>query len=248
MANMNNGLDALASGDYLLYYQPIITLDSGLDNNLLTVEGLLRWQRHDNQVVIPAFFLPQLLAEDAGKVVTHYTISRALKDLEFWNFRVRIAMNFSPAQLLSGEVTRILQQLPPQTRQLLEIEITEHPANDLKVLRDVVKELKALGLTVWLDDVVADATSTERIMVLPITGVKLDRSVVQRLTATEGEDTNRVRAYVRTLRQLGLAITAEGISNPYQKAFMTSLRLDRLQGYFLSKPLHKEAISPTRFG
>lgn len=244
LASTDNRLDFLAEGDYLLYYQPITALHHILDDDLPTVEALLRWQRFDNQVVIPAFFLPQLLAEDAGKAVTHYTISRAQKDLEFWNFRVRIAMNFSPAQLLSGDVIPILSQLPATTRHLLEIEITEHPVSDMKALRETVKKLKELGHTVWLDDVVADDVSTERIMALPVSGVKLDRSLVQRLTAAEGEDTRRVRAYVQTLRQLGLAITAEGISNPYQKSFMTSLSLDRLQGYFLGKPTRKELLKP----
>lgn len=229
---------ALAHGEIYAAYQPQIGV---LDGGLCAVEALCRWQRPGGQAVGPDVFIP--LAEESGII---HDLGRFMLD-ECLALRTRLALtgravdvsvNVSPVQLTRDSfVDYLIAQVSDHatTVSALTIEITESmPVADLSVVVPRLAELRSLGVGVSLDDYGTGHASLAQLRLLPLTEVKLDRSLIQ----------NGGRKAVRVLgeavgraRELGLRIVAEGVETPEHLEFARDLGCDRVQGFLFAEPM-----------
>jgi len=231
---------AIARDELRLVYQPELSLDG---NRAVAVEALLRWQLADGRLVPPGEFLEvaeqSRLILDIGDWVMRTAIAKAAE----WHRgpwpAVRIAVNVSPRQLLDGRfVTRVAgllreHALPPEC---LEIELTESVMQTGPATVRALRELRALGISIALDDFGTGYSSLASLEQLPLTRVKLDRSLISTIDSNE-RSLSIAHAIVELCRGLGLAITAEGIERPAQLALLARERDVTLQGYLFSKPI-----------
>ncbi len=238
---VEQGLHGAIERDELrLVYQPELSLDG---NRAVAVEALLRWQLADGRLVPPGEFLEvaeqSRLILDIGDWVMRTAIAKAAE----WHRgpwpAVRIAVNVSPRQLLDGRfvsrVAGLLREhaLPPEC---LEIELTESVMQTGPATVQSLRELRALGISIALDDFGTGYSSLASLEQLPLTRVKLDRSLISTIDSNE-RSLSIAHAIVELCRGLGLAITAEGIERPAQLALLARERDVTLQGYLFSKPI-----------
>jgi EAL domain-containing protein (putative c-di-GMP-specific phosphodiesterase class I) len=150
-------------------------------------------------------------------------------------------VNVSSRQLIdSNFVERIAMLLrehrvPPT---IIEIELTESVLQTGPGTLDALKQLRALGVAIALDDFGAGYSSLASLQQLPLTRIKLDRSLVESI------DTNpRSLAIARTIvtlcHSLGLELTAEGIERHQQLSLLRAEGHLYVQGYYLARPLSK---------
>lgn len=227
---------AIANGEMRMLLQPIVNLPTGEPESF---EALIRWERPGRGVVSPLDFVPH--AERTG----------AIHSLGAWVLEecCRLAMtlpgpprsigvNVSVHELRRAEyasdVRRLLEawQLPGE--QLI-FEVTESVFEDedpqvTKNLRD----LRALGALVAIDDFGAGYSSLRRIEHLPIDVIKVDGALV--CTIREGHDTPILRAVVTMAQSLGVRLVAEHVENEYQANVLHSLGYDLAQGYYFGPP------------
>jgi diguanylate cyclase (GGDEF)-like protein len=116
---------ALIEGQFELYYQPLINFKQ---NDISCCEALIRWQHPERGIVMPAEFIP--LAEEIGLIVPigEWVLRQACIDTASWPNNIKVAINLSPTQLLSANLTNVVigalaaSGLPAHR---LELEITE---------------------------------------------------------------------------------------------------------------------------
>ena len=120
--------------------------------------------------------------------------------------------------------------------ELLELEITESlmmhfPERAARTLLS----LRALGVRVMVDDFGTGYSSLSYLEQFPLSGVKIDRSFVTRLNASQRGGAI-IRAIVHLSRELGLEVVAEGVETVEQCAALRALGVDTLQGYLFGRP------------
>jgi len=234
---------AIDNGDLTLHYQPQVSLSSCETN---TVEALLRWRQGADKIMVAAEFLG--IAEQSGLIleVNRWVMRQAAEEVSLWRRsgwpNARIAINVSSQQFLSGDfvvnIERLLEKhaLPAEC---IELELTEHALQTGAVTIDTLRSLRLLGVAVALDDFGTGFSSLTSLDQLPISRVKLDRSLVADV------DTNpRASAIARSIiglcRSLGLQVTAEGVERQAQLEFLTTCGDVHVQGYLIGRPCAAE--------
>jgi diguanylate cyclase (GGDEF)-like protein/PAS domain S-box-containing protein len=233
---------AIAQGQFLLHYQPIVELHSGY---LLGVEALVRWQHPTRGVVGPSEFIA--VAEQSGQIVPigRWVLAQACREVRVWQARlpegrqVRVGVNVSAVQLTQSDIcadVRKALSLSEIDPGCLVIELTESVLmqNSEDVL-SALAQLKKLGVRVAIDDFGTGYSSLSYLHRFPIDILKIDRSFVERLGSIE-EGAGLARSIITLGDTLGLEVVAEGIELEHQQRELIELGCVAGQGYYYSKP------------
>lgn len=238
---------ALDLNQFLVYYQPVVSLSTG---QIVGFETLSRWQRPEG-LVMPGDFIP--VANETGIIlsINRQLLYDACRQLLSWQALfpsdppLTINVNVSPKEFaqpdLAAQIGRTLQEtgLDPSC---VNLEITETIAmadGDRSAL--VLSELKALGVRLEIDDFGTGYSSLSRLQHFPVDTLKIDRSFVSRMD-TDPETREIVRLIVMLAHGLGLKIVAEGIETQAQADMLKTLGCELAQGYLYSKPVPSQAI------
>ena len=247
-ANMRRRLEqdlrqAVAQDAFVLHYQPRVCCRDG---RIIGAEALIRWPHRRRGLVSPAYFIP--LAEQNGSIVKigAFALRAACVEAASWGDSGSIiSVNVSPRQLtdraLLTQVAIALEEsrIDPER---LELELTESML--LHVDSDALFSLSALrdlGIGLALDDFGTGYASLGMLRRLPLTAMKLDRSLVRDLP-DGSEDVAIARAAVQTGHAMGLRVVAEGVETEAQRDFLVAIGCDEGQGYLFARPMPAEQI------
>ena len=97
------------------------------------------------------------------------------------------------------------------------------------------------GVEFYLDDFGTGYSNLSSVVSLPLQYVKVDRSLLEAAT-NGGGGALLLRAVVETFRAMGRGILLEGVETPEQYELACTLRADRLQGYYLARPMPGEEL------
>jgi diguanylate cyclase (GGDEF)-like protein len=236
---------AVEGGELLLVFQPVVALHTF---ETMNVEALLRWRRPDGRIATANEFIP--IAEKSGLIheLTGWVLRSAASTAADWRAqgwdRASVAVNVSPPQFFESDfvdqVARTLEAtgLPASA---LELEITETVVQTGSAVIESLHQLRALGVSIALDDFGMGYSSLTSLEQLPITRVKLDRLLVA------GVDTNPraaaiVRSVVALCHGLGLQVVAEGVERTAQLEFLAQCGPLGVQGYLLAQPVEAMAV------
>jgi EAL domain-containing protein (putative c-di-GMP-specific phosphodiesterase class I) len=236
---------AVAQDAFTMHYQPRVCCRSG---RIVGAEALIRWTHRRRGLVSPAYFIP--LAEQNGLIVKigAFGLRTACKEAMSWaNPDTVVSVNVSPRQLtdraLLTQVAAGLEEsgLKPER---LELELTESML--LHVDSDTLFALSALrdlGVGLALDDFGTGYASLGMLRRLPLTAMKIDRSLVRDLP-DDREDVAIARAAVQTGHAMGLRVVAEGVETEAQRDFLAAIGCDEGQGYLFARPMPADQIRP----
>jgi diguanylate cyclase (GGDEF)-like protein len=236
---------ALERDEFELWFQPEVSFTT-LGTKL--VEALLRWRLPDGQYVSPADFLS--VAEDSGLIrsINDWVMRTAFRHAAGWHHGVwpeaRVAINVSARQLLDTSFVAGMRELLAEYRlppRCIEIELTETVLQTEAATIEVLRELRRLGISVALDDFGSGYSSLSSLERLPLTRVKLDRSLIDTID-TSARSLAIARAIIGLCENLGLEVTAEGVERPEQLALLLGNPAMTLQGYLLAHPTKSEAM------
>jgi diguanylate cyclase (GGDEF)-like protein len=236
---------AIEHGEFELVFQPEVHVDS-LKATL--VEALLRWRLPDGRLAGPGEFLN--VAEESGLIVQigDWVLRAAVAAAARWHRGewpdVRVAINVSPRQLLDGRLVDslgdLLQefQLPPRC---IEVELTEDVLQTGAEVIATLHRLRSIGVGIALDDFGTGYSSLSSLEQLPLTRIKLDKSLIARIDSA-GRSPAIARAILSMCRTLDLEVTAEGIERPEQFRMLAQHGDMHLQGYLLCRPVAESAV------
>jgi diguanylate cyclase (GGDEF)-like protein len=238
---------ALQGDEFELFYQPLVNTES-MDVEL--VEALIRWRMPDGSYRSPDEFLT--VAEESGLIVeiSDWVLRTAINTAARWHRGgwpgARVAINVSPRQFLDYRfVSRIEELLREHAlpARCLELELTESVLQTGAHTIKTLDQLRAIGVAVALDDFGTGYSSLASLQRLPLTRVKLDRSLIAGIDENT-RSASIARATIALCRGLGLEVTAEGVERPEQLAMLLPHRAISLQGYLFSRPVSEVGLLP----
>ncbi len=237
---------ALDNEEFVLHYQPKITLASG---KLTGAEALIRWNHPRSGLVPPGLFVPVL--EETGLIheVGRWALRKAIEDYLRWRTAglaaVRIAVNVSPLQLRnSGFFAEIKRAIGVDARASagLELEITESLIME-EVQHSIasLRAIRALGVSIAIDDFGTGFSSLSYLARLPVDTLKIDRSFVTDMTAGP-EGLALVSTVISLAHALKLKVVAEGVETEAQSHQLRLLNCDEVQGFLFSPGVPAEVF------
>ena len=232
---------ATETGELQLFYQPIISTDSGV---VQKAEALLRWHHPTRGTISPSVFIP--IAEEFGLIheLGDWIFMEASRQVNEWrksyNPRFQISVNVSPMQFMTGgQIQRWIATANSADFEdgSILLEITEGLLldNDHNCA-ELLSSLKKAGLQIALDDFGTGYSSLSYLKMLDIDFLKIDRSFIKSLTP-ESQDFALCRAIFSIAQSMSLDVVAEGVETVEQEKLLCDLGCHYLQGYLYSKPL-----------
>jgi diguanylate cyclase (GGDEF)-like protein len=240
--------DAIVGGHLEVYYQPQIDLVTGEQT---AMEALVRWPHERLGLIPPLDFIP--LAEEAGLMqsLTALVLERAVAQCAAWRAAgqvLTVSVNVSATNLLdsgfSQSVMDLLKHYDIEPTSLI-LEITETTIiSDFELCKEVITQLRALGLGVSIDDFGAGVTSLAYLGSLAASELKLDRSFLSRLATGDTErNLALVRATIALGHKLNMRVVAEGIEDIEALNLIAAIGCDLAQGYFISEPMRARDLA-----
>lgn len=232
---------ALDRGELRPWFQPIVDVATG---ERCGAEALLRWDHPERGVVGPAAFLPLLEATGlmlpTGRQVARLALAALSESYAAGTSAPPsgISINASPVELVDGFAGTLLDQveaagLPPE---VVTVELTETGTTEsMDTIRRELRRLRDAGLQVEADDFGSGQSTLQRLLDLPLTGIKLDLGIIRRVPG-DARVASVVRWLVAGAHDLGLGVVAEGVETEAQLDFLRDIGCDRAQGYLFGRP------------
>jgi diguanylate cyclase (GGDEF)-like protein len=238
---------SIEAGGLALVYQPLIDLRSGA---VAGFEALARWDHPQRGPISPGEFIP--VAEESGLIVPlgQWALETALATLAAWDeaaggaLPFSVSVNLSALQLARDDLVGFVEAALarhglPGSR--LTLELTESAiVQDPRRATTVLDGLKALDVSVAMDDFGTGYTSLAYLQRLPIDVLKIDRSFVSGMLR-DGDSVAIVRAILSLANALGMATTAEGIDSPDLAQALADMGCSHGQGFHFARPLDPDA-------
>lgn len=232
---------AVEREEWLIHYQPIISLKSGKP---IGAEALVRWQHPQRGVLSPKDFIQ--VAEDTGLIlpIGDYVLRSACRQAKAWREAGRprfwVSVNISARQFQEKDLVEKVKSVLAETglpSEGLRLEITETLAiQDNKYTMRLIKELSELGVYTSLDDFGTGYSSLSYLKQFPLKVLKIDRSFINDIQPNQ-KDESIVTAIIAMARSFNLEVVAEGVETDEQLTFLRSQMCDSVQGFLLSRPI-----------
>ncbi|MEO8155436.1 MAG: EAL domain-containing protein [Rhizobacter sp.] len=235
--------EAIPGKQLQLLYQPQLRLS---DHEVIAFEALLRWKHPELGDVPPQEFIP--VAEEAGMIheIGKWVLHQACKEARAWPETVRVAVNFSPLQVMArdlrADVAHALATSGLQAHRL-EIEITESVLMaDSSATLAKLHSLRELGVRIALDDFGTGYSSLAYLRRFPFDQLKIDRSFVSEIVSRP-DARAIVRATIEMARALRMDTLAEGVEEEAAVELLREQQCDSVQGFLISTPLHASEVA-----
>ena len=239
---------ALDQGEFRVYYQPIVSLQTG---KITGFEALSRWQRPEG-IVPPIEFIA--VAEEIGLIIpmNRQLVHEACQRLRSWQSEfpsdppLTMSVNVSSREFaqpdLASEIRKSLEQtgIAPGC---LQLEIIETIAmGDAEKSGHALARLKALGVRMSIDDFGTGYSSLSRLRRIPVDTLKIDRAFILHMDS-DPESREIVRIIIMLAHSLGLKVVAEGAETQEHVNLLKQLNCEMVQGYFFSRPATDQAMA-----
>ena len=246
--NMNEEIQkGLKNHEFFLYYQPIFNLKT---EEMIGVEALVRWNHPELGLVTADKFLE--VAKKTGLIIDigEYVFREAIKQRKVWNDEglkdFKITLNLSLREM---QVDKLIQKLEilfedhGVNPRGFNLDITEKSAM-INVDKSAVdfKHFRDLGLSISIDNFGAGASSLKHLQMLPLSMIKIDRSLIFDLY-TNLDHQITVKSMIALIHNLGFEAVAEGVETSKESSLLYDFGCDHAQGYLFSKPLPAQELA-----
>ncbi len=216
-----------------MQYQPQV---HGQTGEIIGVEALVRWQHPELGLVSPKKFIP--LAEETGLIlpIGEWIMHTACEQAKKWqgNRAFRVAVNLANLQLKQSDINATIKKMidqfdiPPE---LLELELTENIVfQDADRSFDDLFDLKALGISLAMDDFGSGFSTLRHLAHIPFDRIKIDKKLISNIH--NPKDAAVVSGIIAICNDLGLDVIAEGVETSQQLDFCLSQNCNYFQGWY----------------
>ncbi len=236
--------EALGNGEFIAYYQPKVSLSTGL---LSGAEALCRWKRAD-ELIPPAAFIPVFERSKRICEIDFAMLKTVCSDLAKWKANgysiVPVSVNFSRKHLsnnaLAQDIMSIVKNYDLKPENII-IEFTETTSEEAqKRLKETVENLKKMGFCVSVDDFGIGYSSLSMIRDIHFDELKIDKSFLD----TDGENYERKLVIMKHVlglaEEFNMSTIAEGAETIEQVKLLDKIGCKQVQGYYFDKPMPPE--------
>jgi cellobiose PTS system EIIC component len=237
-------LHQLKGRQLLLYFQPKVEARSG---QVMGMEALIRSQDATGKILPPSF-LPVLYQQGLSKVIDQKVVALVFEQVQQWRASglsiPPISINFDKDFLLDQLAVQDFMVQAKRYEICFCLEITEHTYTvELAALASVVRQLRAAGHRISIDDFGAGYSSLTSLVSLEADEIKLDRKLVVPPQTEVVRGQVLLESSVRLCHDLGFSVVAEGVEDRSQLQLVRDCGVDMVQGNYTGKPMHPDQVS-----
>ncbi len=229
--------DALTRGEFHVYYQPVVGLET---LRVSAFEALVRWRHPQRGLLSPGEFISLAETTRAIDEIGAWVLQEACARAARWPTEISISVNLSPRQFRGRKLAPIVAEVLRSTGLAacrLQLEITESALlQDEDSVCQSLEALRGLGVRISIDDFGTGYSSLGYLRRFSVDNIKIDRTFVADLA-----DNPRTQAILRVLmalgRDLGVSLTAEGVETPVQLEKLIAQGCQQGQGYLFGHPM-----------
>ncbi len=237
---------AVTRREFVVYYQPIISLTTG---KITGFEALVRWRHPSRGLISPIEFIP--VAEETGLIgaINLWVLQSACHQLHIWQNHpaisetITMSVNLSPRLFSLPKLVSRIDEIIQETKvnpANLELEITESVImENSQAVKTILQQLQTRKIQLIMDDFGTGYSSLSYLHSFPLNALKIDKSFVKRMQENR-EDMGLVPAMIGIAESMGMRAIAEGVETREQLAQLRSLNCDFAQGYLFSKPIEQQ--------
>ncbi|MBN3922000.1 EAL domain-containing protein [Nostoc sp. NMS4] len=237
---------AIERREFLVYYQPIISLATG---RISGFEALVRWQHPIRGLVPPIEFIP--VAEETGLInaINTWVLQSACHQLSIWQHYpvtpepLTMSVNLSARLFLQPNLVEQIDRIIYENKinpAYLELEITESVImENTDAIKIILQQLRQRKIKLIMDDFGTGYSSLSYLHSFPLNALKIDKSFVKRMQENK-ENMGLVPAMIGIANSMGMSAIAEGVETPEQLAQLRSLNCNFAQGYLFSQPIEPQ--------
>jgi len=232
---------AIDKEELRVYYQPQVNMRSG---RIIGMEALVRWEHPERGMVAPDRFIP--VAEETGLIIDidRWMMRSAMTEFAAWIAQGRepgvLSLNLSMVQLKRSDFLMAVGHaldasgLPPSRLafEITETQIMKDPDQTIATLH----ELKAMGISLSVDDFGTGQSSLAYLKRLPVDKIKIDQSFVRDIP-DDADDVALTRTIIAMAQHLNLDLIAEGVETQVQSEFLLEFGCLEAQGYRYYRPM-----------
>ncbi|MBW4682274.1 MAG: EAL domain-containing protein [Microcoleus vaginatus WJT46-NPBG5] len=234
---------AVNQQEFILYYQPIVALNTG---TIVGFEALVRWDHRQRGLIPPAAFIP--IAEETGLInpIGTWVLREACRQLHLWNqakltnYPLTMSVNLSVRQFAQPDLIEQIDQILKETQldpHTIKLEITESVIMDnAKSAAKILQKLRERHIELSIDDFGTGYSSLSYLHSFPVDNLKIDRAFVRHIDGNP-DSLGLVPAIISIAEAFKMNVIAEGIETEEQLAQLRNLNCSFGQGYLFSKPL-----------
>ena len=223
------------------YYQPVVYSESG---ELCGCEALVRWIDPEHGFLSPGMFVPTLESVKLIHKVDAYLVERVCQDLRRTMDAglpvVPVSINFSRHDFECMDAIGHLEEVVKKyniPKEMLHVEITESAMMDnVEILLDASHKLKKAGYALWLDDFGSGYSSLNVLKDFDFDVMKIDMVFLKNFEKNE-KAKPLIESIVQMANKMGMRTLTEGVETDEQRAFLKTVKCERLQGYLFGKPI-----------
>ena len=231
---------AIDDGEIVAFFQPEVDAASG---QIVGAELLARWVRRTGQVVTAQEFMAVALSAGLLERITEKVIGNARPHIrrlavlglpDGFRFRINMAPEATERSWRDDPIDAMLQGIDAA---LVTIDVRESSVDgDLPSAAANLASFRARGGRVCLDDFARGVSSLSLLRRLPLDEVRIDRMSIDTITA-HPHDRAIVRSIIALVREIGFAVTADGIETGAQADALIALGCVRQQGHLYAPAL-----------
>ncbi len=234
---------ALDEKQFIVYYQPKFKIQ-GEKVCLASAEALIRWKHPELGIINPSLFIPVLeqngMIQKLDKYIWQEAAHQAYEWKEKYDVSVPVSVNVSRIDMLESNfvenLTRVVREAGISPSDYI-IEINESVyTKDTEKAIDIVKQLRDLGFKIVMDDFGTGYSSLNMISSLPFDSLKLDATFVKHIHENQ-KDRRMVEIIMEIAKLLNVEVIAEGVEYEEQFELLKKIGVDKIQGYYFSKPV-----------
>lgn len=232
---------AIENNEFYLCYQPQFDVKDG---RITSLEALIRWNSPEAGVIMPIEFIS--IAEESGLIIQigEWVFKNVCRQCKEWRDKGYsfdfIGVNISPKQLqYEGFMEMVREALNEYSvgPNSIEIEITENVLiRPFYKSIEILRKLQELGVQIALDDFGTGYSSLNYLKMLPISTLKIDKTFIDNI-CNNLDGISIVDGIISLAHKMNLIVTAEGVEREEQFQILKEKQCDKIQGYYISKPL-----------
>jgi EAL domain-containing protein (putative c-di-GMP-specific phosphodiesterase class I) len=235
--------NAIANGELVVHYQPIIRRFADNTWDISSVEALVRWNHPIRGLLPPDSFVAMGEAHGLSRAMTDFVLQRGIEQLKGWEAaRLKIGLRVNVSATLIADIDfpdrleRMLQEHSLDASWLA-LEITETAMlEQTPEAFDILTRLRIKEIHLAIDDFGIGYSSLTQLFSMPFNEMKIDRSLVGQITRSK-EAWIMVDALVSLAHKLNLTVCAEGVENQDTLEALSKFGCDYAQGYYVSAPV-----------
>jgi diguanylate cyclase (GGDEF)-like protein len=231
--------EATAKDQFMLYYQPQVSLKTG---KIIALEALARWNHPEKGIISPNDFIG--LADQLGLTsqLGYWALKAACEQIAEWHSLglpfLQVGVNVSPSYFHDANLPDTLAKLIKANHipaSCLQLEISETGLQNIESI-EIFGKIRDLGVKIAIDDFGSGFASLASLKQLPLDSLKIDRMFIEDLMS-DPHTPLLLGTIIGLANALKLSLVAEGVETKEQAALMFNLGCHVMQGYYFSRPV-----------